>query len=661
MRFYKIKIILLLTLLTIQANAFLTDKEYDNIQSGAIFYKANGGKIKKGINLDTKVSMNITGIINRVTVIQKFKNPDDYWTEGKYLFPLPDDASVDTLKMKIGNTIIEGEIQLKKEAKKIYEKAKKEGKKATLVEQHRPNLFTASVANIPPKGEIEVIIEYQQKVAFDNQKYSVKLPFVAAPRYIPASVNNVPTNKSDKNIVQSVEDIDNPIDRPVDIDIVLDPGFVIQDIKSPYHKIKTIENNGKFNIVLDSTIEANKDFELVWFPKEIKQIQAKLYTQAKDNKQFNLLMLTPPSKLFVDNAKKLKREVVFVVDSSGSMSGKSMTQAKHALTLAINRLKEYDKFNVIDYDSTYTTLFSTAQEVNRLSKSMARGFINSMIADGGTVPKDAIKYALKSTNDESKNYLRQVIFITDGQLSNEEEIFRDIKLHLADSKLFTISIGSAPNNFFMKKAANYGKGAFTHIANINEVSQKMLEFFQKIENPSLSDIKINGKDLEIENLYYGESIYHSFVSKILDKKLILSGKIGEKDYSQTILIENKNASSGIDKLWAKDNIDKLMSKYYIAYANDRKTIKSFVEKIALSHSLVSKFTSLVAVDKTPARTQQEILKSQQVKTKIPDGWKRLSIKAPQTATNSELFIMLGLLFMIFSFSLLGLQRLSNEK
>ena len=631
----------------VKGNAHLTEADYNAIQTGTIFYQSKEGKFKKGIGLDTKVTMNITGIINRVRIVQKFMNPDDYWTEGKYLFPLPDDASVDTLKMKIGKTIIEGEIQLKQEAKKTYEKAKKAGKKATLVQQERPNLFTAHVANIPPKGEIEVIIEYQQKVTHDNQKYSVKLPLVAGERYIPSSTNGVPTKRADKNIIQAVEDPNQPIDRPVDLDITLNAGFEVKDIKSPYHAIKVDKHHDKYEITIDGITQANKGFELVWYPKELETIQMKFYSQKKEDKRFNLLVITPPSDLFLKNTKKVRREVVFVVDSSGSMLGESMDQAKAALGLAIERLSSEDKFNIIDYDSTYTTLFSTAQKVNRFTLARAESFIDQMKALGGTQALEPITYALQSTNEESENYLRQVIFITDGQLSNESQIFRTVKEKIDNSKLFTVSIGAAPNSFFMKQIAYYGKGTYTSIADINEVSKNMLEFFKKIENQSISDLKINNIDLQLSDLYYGESIYYSFISGDIPHELSLTGKMGDKDYVVKIPVQSMQESSGIDKLWAKDNIDSLMQAYYVTTGARRDEVKSYVEKIALSHHLVSQFTSLVAVEKTPARDKKEILKSQQVQTKIPSGWKMYNANIPQTATSSQYFINVGFLILFF--------------
>lgn len=654
--------LLLLCLLTItlvcKVNANLTYEQYQNINNGTIFYKDLNGAMIEGITLDTKVTMNITGIINRVKISQIFKNKEDFWTEGKYLFPLPTNASVDSLKMRIGDSIIEGEIQLKEVAQKIYESAKQEGKKATLVEQERPNLFTAKVSNIPPKGEIEVIIEYQQKVKYDNKRYSVLLPLVAAQRYFPSTtkVTGMLINPKDLNLMQTVEDPNNPISRPVNIEISLDAGFEVEKIESPYHTIKHTKNDQSYTISLIDSIEADKEFELVWFAKQTKEIQTTLYTQNKDEKEFGLLLVTPPNKIYLENQKKVKREVVFVVDKSGSMGGTSIVQAKQALQLAIQRLNPQDKFNIITYSDNYNTLFLKSQHAVKLSLALAEDFVNNIEAEGGTEALEAIEYGLTSVSDDSGEYLRQVIFITDGELSNEQEIFQAIQKNLGNSKLFAISIGSAPNRFFLEKAASYGKGTHISIGNLFEVTDKMVEFFNKIENPSLSDIKIDGIDLQISDLYYGESIYYSFVAKSLPKEINLSGNINGKPYSKRLKLEEKTEASGIDKLWAKDNIEKLMQLYYVSNLTGQETIQTYVEKLALTHHLVSQFTSLVAVDKTPARDKKQILKLQQVQTKIPQGWTLYNAKIPQTATDSLFLMMIGTLFFSLGAMLLIYKR-----
>ena len=647
---------------TIKAFANLTNDQYDQISSGEVFYKNVNGVYSKALGLNTKVSMNITGVINRVQVTQTFNNPDNIWTEGIYLFPLPENAAVDGMKMIIGQTIIEGEIKEKVEAKKIYEQAKKEGKKASLVEQQRPNLFTAKVANIPPNSEITIQIEYQQKVAYDNEEFAISFPMVAAQRYLQANANGSLKNQANQNIIQTVENKNNPVNRPVDIDISLKAGFEIADVKSMYHKIKTTNvDTQSVDISLEKAIQANRDFKLTWKAKKTKETQTKLYTQKVNDREFGLLMITPPNDLYKTEIQQ-QREVIFVIDSSGSMSGTSINQATLALEMAVNRLKKGDKFNIIDYDSSYNPLFATAQPINNLTSSLGKKFIDRITADGGTEALAPIEYALQSTNDDSNEYLRQVIFITDGQLGNEEKIFKTIKNNLKKSKFFTIAIGSAPNTFFLKKAAKYGKGTFTHIGDQSEVTKQMNIFFKKIENPSLTDITIDGVALDISDLYYGESVYYSFEAKEIPSNLTLKANNKDRVFYQKIDVSNVQKASGIDKLWAKESIDKLMSAYYLTYDEDKKEkIKSFVTSIGLTHSLVTNFTSLVAVDKTPSNIKKQINQSKNVQTKIPQGSKLYDVNIPQTATNSELLFMIGVLLLVLGAIFYKLEESKNEE
>ena len=157
-------------------------------ESGSMLFKFDDNTSIMQIALDTSVEMDITGNINRVIVEQVFTNPSDKWAEGVYVFPLPEDSAVDQLRMYVDERVIEGQIHEKEEAKKIYEKAKSEGKSASLVEQQRPNIFTTNVANIAPGGKIKVAIEYQQAVSsLSNNRYSVRFPMVVGDRYIPGA------------------------------------------------------------------------------------------------------------------------------------------------------------------------------------------------------------------------------------------------------------------------------------------------------------------------------------------------------------------------------------------------------------------------------------------------------------------------------------------
>ena len=608
-------------------------------ESGSMIFKFNGMPSIMQIALDTKVQMDITGSINRVTVKQSFTNPSNEWAEGVYVFPLPEDSAVDQLRMYIDERVIEGQIHEKKEAKKIYEKAKQEGKSASLVEQQRPNIFTSSVANIAPGGTITIAIEYQQAVLIDNNKYSIRFPMVVGDRYIPGKPIKTPydslgfapnTHEVEdaskitplgENHIRDLTGQDFETYLPVTIDINLMPGFEVSTLHSSYHKINTFDTNQTTkHISLADANEADRDFELNWYPVRTYEPEIALFTQQKDDDVYLLLMATPPKdEVFKQSSRA--RELVFIIDSSGSMSGSSMNQAKDALYEAIRRLKPNDRFNVIDFDSNFNPLFDSAMPAIKSNISFANRFIRGLNADGGTEMLDPITYAFKSRDSNSHNYLRQIVFITDGQSGNESAIFTRVQTQIEDDRFFTIGIGSAPNSYLLSKLADFGRGSFTYIGSQNEVTQKMNELFVKLESPALTDINVNfpneiNAELALDviyDLYAGETITAVYKMNALPTSLIITGKTIDGDFNKDITINSSEDTKGVDILWARRKIDRLTDIHNNAYTTRTKDLSRVdILELALDYHLVSRFTSLVAVDVTPVRPDTEQLINQAI-------------------------------------------------
>jgi Ca-activated chloride channel family protein len=331
------------------------------------------------------------------------------------------------------------------------------------------------------------------------------------------------------------------------------------------------------------------------------------------------------------------------------MSGASMLQAKNALAQAVLSLNATDRFNVIDFDDDYEPLFRTAMPAIEINKKHAIRFIGRLDEGGGTEPLGAINFALNSRTTDSTNRLRQIIFITDGQVTNEDEILRSVRRHINQDRLFTIGIGSAPNSFLMTQLADYGKGAFTYIGSISEVEQKMKELFVKLTSPALTDIKItipNNISSEqarsvIPDLYVGETIVAAFKLNELPDSITVKGKTIYGNYVKEITLTRSSQTTGIDVLWARRKIQGLMNQYReLYYGVVRDNIRNSVTSLALDYHLVSKFTSLVVVDISPSRPAGEALVSKPVVKKI---------KAPQTATNSTLLMIIGMLVMLIAF------------
>jgi Ca-activated chloride channel family protein len=630
----------------------------NEVSSGSIIYYLPNSAYLTQVALDTKVQMDITGTINRVRVEQTFTNPSNEWAEGVYVFPLPEDSAVDHLTMHIGDRIIEGQIKERQQAKKIYEQAKQEGKKASLVEQQRPNIFTTSVANIPPGESITIAIEYQQAVLIDNEKFSIRFPMVIGDRYVPGIAITTPHDAfgqvPNTHRVKDASKVTPPstpfVDRPVNITINLKAGFATASIDSSYHRvdIRDIDSLTKQIVLLDSNAQAERDFELVWQALKTLQPELAVFTQQKGDDYYLMLMATPPrAEVFKTN--NTPREVIFIIDSSGSMSGSSMNQARAALAQAIVELKPTDRFNVIDFDSSFTPLFIGAMPAIQANKMHGIAFTNSLVADSGTEPLEAIKFAFTSRSNSSANYLRQIIFLTDGQVSNEYEILLTVSRYIDRDRLFTIGIGSAPNSYLMTKLADYGRGAFVHIGSIEEVESKMLELFNKLTSPALTNINITlPQEISSEqaravipDLYAGETIVAVFKMNELPGKLSITGNTIDGAFLKGVVITQSNNTKGIDVLWARRKIAGLMDEYRQMYSGEeRDDIQEKITNLALDYHLVSRFTSLVAVDTSPSRPGEEQLVSKAVIKKV---------KAPQTATNSSLWMIIGLLLIFFAF------------
>lgn len=642
-------------------------------KQGSLLFKSEAGYLTVP-TLETDVSIRITGMLARVKVKQRFHNATNRWMEGVYVFPLPEDAAVDHLEMRIGARMIEGQIKEREEAARTYATAKAEGRKATLLEQERPNIFTTSVANIGPDEDVAVVIEYQQTLRYDQGVFRLRFPMVVAPRYIPGSaiVEGFSGTGWAKNTDQVIDAarITPPVLKPgkgvinpVSLSIELDAGFPLARLDSSFHRIKTTDiEGGRKRIVLDTnTTPANRDFELVWAPDTGDAPRAAMFTETRDGKTYALLMVMPPLAAKAQ-PERAAREVVFVIDTSGSMSGTSIEQARQALLLALSRLTPRDRFNVIQFNSVTDNLFGSAVAVTPRTIQQAQKYVQGLKANGGTEMAPALSAAL--ANDGEGALLRQVIFLTDGSVGNEEALFDLIHKRLGRSRLFTVGIGSAPNSHFMSRAAEFGHGTFTYVGNVAEVGEKMSGLFSKLENPALTDIEIKWPTSQtvqmwparIPDLYQGEPVLVSAALDAFAGKAIVAGKRGGEPWEVTLALDGGRVESGVNVLWARKKIDALMSSVHDG--RDPGVVRLGVVETALEHHLVSKYTSLVAVDVTPTKPDDADSGSAALPVNLPEGWnyERVFGTLPQTATPASLHLLTGLVLMILATALLYLRR-----
>ncbi|MCW9047220.1 MAG: marine proteobacterial sortase target protein [Gammaproteobacteria bacterium] len=647
----------------------------DNVSNGSLLIKnANSGLYKQIPLLETFVDMSISGMIVRSHIKQQFKNTSNNWVEAVYVFPLPEMAAVDHMRMLIGERVIEGMIKEKAEAKRIYNEAKRDGKKSALVEQERPNLFTNTVANIAPGESISIEIEYQQTLHYDQGSFSLRFPMAITPRYIPGKVINESislTNSGwakntheviDANRITPHVNLSNSLINPVSINIKLNAGFPLQNLTSRYHNIIKQQVNNTYHIKLaDGITPSDRDFELVWTPQLNHIPKAAVFNETLKSENYQMLMLMPPDN-GAYNGQPLARDVTYIIDTSGSMHGTSMQQARASLLMALDRLRLHDKFNIIQFNSITEQVFSDSQIASFENILIAKKYVNQLSADGGTEMAPALNLALKGKSED--NTVQQVIFITDGSVGNEADLFDIIHNNLADRRLFTIGIGSAPNSYFMRKAAQFGRGSYTYISNVNEVNEKMSALFSKLESPLMTDIKLSFDGSQtaeiwpqrIPDLYQGEPLILAIKSAKPLSYINITGSRALAPWSAKLNLNINRSSKGIATFWARKKISALMDS--IHEGADKEQVRTDIIDVALNHHLVSKHTSLVAVDKTPSRPNEAKLDKRSMPVNLPHGQNPQKIfgQLAQTATSAELNIICGFTLLMLGLALTVLLR-----
>ncbi len=589
--------------------------------------------------IETEIEIRVGGVVARTRVSQRFANPTGRWMEGIYVFPLPEEAAVDALEMRLGDKLVIGKISPRAQAKRTYSEARSAGKAASLVEQERPNIFTASVANIPPGDAITIVIEYQEKLGWRDGRFELRLPLVVGPRYIPPLRPLMVVGGGPSLAARPVPDADRitpplrgPTEgkgNPVAITVSLDAGLALAELYSPSHKIEVEQSDdGPQRIRLSAGTEpADRDFRLIWVPAPDARPRAVLFGERAAGRRDLLLMLMPPSAEATPDAaaERLPREVIFVLDNSGSMHGESIAQAKAALGIALARLKPEDRFNLVRFNNDYSMLFPRARPATQGHVQRALGYLAALKAGGGTNMLPALAAVLDGGRDPSR--LRQVVFLTDGAVGNEAELFRLIAERRGDSRLFPVGMGSAPNGHFMRRAARVGRGSFTYIADTGEAKARMTELFGKLERAVVTGLAIGWPDgaqaeaypAPLPDLYHGEPlVLTAALPEHAAGAIAIAGRIGGRTWSTSIDLGSAAEAAGVAKLWARDKIAALEESR--AFGADGPTVTAAVTEVALAHDLVSRYTSLIAIDATPIRPAAQPLDSAKLPTNLPKGW-----------------------------------------
>lgn len=556
--------------------------------------------------LGTDIEAHVSGPVASINYSQQFYNHSQDFVEGTYVFPLPENAAVHAMSIQIGDRRIEGEIKEKAVARKIYEQAKRDAKRAALVQQSKPNLFSSSVANISPGETVQISIQYSSILDIAGQTFGLRIPMTVTPRYSSAM-------KADSNAAGAVLSTDEipSFSNIAKLSVTIDGQAMLTDIASDSHSVSSQFLGGQYQIATHvPSVKMDRDFQLSWRLANGAATQSALFHQEVEGEHYGLLMAVPPAADQHDYDPA--RELILVMDTSGSMGGEAIRQAKQALLESLKHIGPNDRFNLLEFNSDTRSLFSSTVPANDKNLARAKRFIRGLEAEGGTEMLGAIESALNMPGDS--NLLRQVVFVTDGAISNEDKLFAAIHQLLGRARLFTVGIGSAPNSHFMRKAADFGRGSFVHINRTDEAAEKIAGLANKLEYPVLQDIEIQlpqgvtseNWPVKVPDLFLDEPVLVAMKFDRFPSFVTLSG-YGKDVFSQRIETRHGDANSKVAILWARQKIDALMDQQIRNNAMDSE--RDEIVEIALNHKLLTRYTSFVAVDKTPARSAQAALTS----------------------------------------------------
>jgi Ca-activated chloride channel family protein len=637
------------------------------VGEGCLLYRSPlSGRYETVPLVHTDVALDVRGLVAAATVTQQYVNNTNEPLEAVYVFPLPHDAAVYDMEIRIGNRVIRSVIREREEAKRTYEAAKSEGKRAALVEEERPNIFTASVANLMPADHVDVRLRYVEPLRWEESRVRLVFPMVVGPRYITGTetIGHDGTGWAfDTDAVPDASRITPPVRNPetrsghdISLAVDLDAGFEFSSIKSVSHEINVRRlADGRQHIELASgaTIP-NKDFVLEVQQAESAQPKTAIFlSPAGDSGETHFLLTAfPPT---VQPTKRVPVEMLYLIDISGSMAGTSIQQAREALLQALDRLTPADRFGIVAFNHSYYEFASQPLIASPENVAAGRHYVEGLEAGGGTEMLPALLHVMQKR--QVSGYLRHIVLLTDGDLGNEEQIFTALRHDLGNARLYTVAIGSAPNFFLATKMAQFGRGSFTHIADITEIREQMGKLLETIDSPVLTDVKLSFEGVELAEVYP-----QRLPDLFLRQPLLIFGRIsqgrkgivhltaraGDQPYEASFAFDASTASfhPGITTLWARQRVEDLMDLWRTSDEDARANVRASLIAHAIRYRLVTRFTSLVAVEEVVANVGGES-RTVAVATELSVGMQLDKVfGAPATGTADEFLKMLGLVLLV---------------
>jgi Ca-activated chloride channel family protein len=591
----------------------------------------------------TDVKASIDGYIATVDVTQQYHNPFNEKIEAVYVFPLPQNAAVNEFVMTIGDRKIRGIIREREEAQQIYDAAKAQGYTASLLTQERPNVFTQSVANIEPGKEIDIDVKYFHTLTYVDGWYEWDFPMVVGPRFNPpystSGIGAVQVGgtgiSGQKTEIQYLRP-DQRSGHDISLAVQIDAGVKIEQIESVNHKIiKTVDDqmppnahgtaSGRATVVLNPADSIpNKDFVLR-YKVAGHTLKSGLVIQRdpSGNGGYFTLMLVPPASM--QNLPRQPLEMVFTLDVSGSMTGQPIEQSRRAIQYALAHMNPQDTFQIVRFANDSETMTPNPVPATPQNIRRAQQFIQTMSAGGGTMMMEGIKKSLAFERDPQR--LRFVAFLTDGFIGNETEILGAVHDNLKDSRIFSFGVGSAPNRYLLDHMARMGAGAAAYLSLNDNPDEVMAAYFERISHPAMTDVKIDFGLMQASDVFPSK-IPDVFVGRPViltgrfkgngETTIHLKGRVAGEDRDIAIPVrfdQSASTHSGIAAVWARMKIADLADQSTYDMSQDFETP---IKQVALDYSLMSQYTSFVAVDSSH-KTEGDHGTTLAVPLPVPDG------------------------------------------
>ena len=560
----------------------------------------------------TDVEVEVSGSVARARVTQRFSNPFPERIEAVYVFPLPESAAVRHMEMRIGDRLVRADIERRQAAQERYEAARNAGQTASLLEQERPNIFTTSVANIRPGHPVEVTLEYVDTLEYEDGLYHLAYPMTVGPRFIPGTPTGAQGTgyAPDTDRVSDASRITPPVaptgrsGHDISVAVNLDAGVAMGLPDSPSHDVVVTRRDPRRARIELSPRDSipNRDFLLEW-PVSPERITSGVLTHRPDAEEagYAMLMVHPNPAPPVDEI--TPKEIVFVLDTSGSMYGQPMDLSKALMRRLIRELHPRDTFSVLRYSDSASSMSALPLENTAANRRRALAFIESLEGEGGTDALGGVRAAFAYPRDASK--LRVVVFLTDGYIGNESEVLAEIQANIGDARLFGFGVGSSVNRYLLEEMGRVGRGTTRIVTPREDAEGAVGAFFKRLQSPYLTDVRVDWGDLAVSDTY-PQPIPDLFAGQPLTVlarygrpgrgTVTVRGRLAGEPYEQALevtLPERRDDHGAVASLWARRRIADLGRQMY---AGETPELVEEVTQVALTHRLVSQYTSFVAVE-----------------------------------------------------------------